>query len=85
MKDQPKSFINEDAYLSEEEERVVSTIALNHISSNNLSFDEEEKYLKDFPYLRMFARSYRNILGEEGYKLLEAENIERIKNRVWEK
>lgn len=76
--------INEDAYLSEEEESKVVSFALKTMEDNNMSFEEEEIYIKKFPALRMFANAYRRLLGEEEYRNLEQDNIKKIETRAWE-
>lgn len=77
-------IINEEAYLSEEEEREVIDFALKNIDDKNMTFEESEKYLEKFPALRMFAGAYRDLFGEDGYNELEKENVEIIRTRAWE-
>lgn len=77
--------INEEAYLSEDEENQVVDFALKNMEEKNMSFEERDIYLQKFPKLRMFACANRDILGEEKYKELEQRNAEIIRTRTWEK
>lgn len=77
-------IINEEAYLSEEEERKVVSQAVATINNDNMTPEEANKFLENYPIPRMFAGAYRDILGEEGYIELEKENAEIIRMRAWE-
>ena len=84
MSERTELSINEDAYLSEEEEKELILLASKTVKMKKMNTIERENYLEKLPELRMFADANRDILGDEGYLKLEEENIEIINNREWE-
>lgn len=80
-----KTIINEDAYLSEEEESKLLLSINDIVARRKLNIAEEEDFLITLPALRMFAETNLALFGEEEYLKIENRNIEIIKNREWEK
>ena len=79
-----KSPINEDAYLSEEDEKKLVNYTQKIMLDKKMNTKEKGAYLKQFPSLRKMAELYRDILGEKMYRELEQRNIDAIKKREWE-
>ena len=84
LKKEKQSPINEDAYLSEEDEKKLVNYTQKIMRDKKMNTKEKGEYLKQFPSLRKMAELYRDILGEKMYRELEQRNIDAIKKREWE-
>ncbi len=75
--------INEDAYLSKEEDILVIKVQASQ-RVKNMSLEEREEFWEKLPTLRMFADCEFMFDGAEEYYKSEEKNIKLIKERAWE-